>query len=324
MFEKISEIKSYLLLYFLYLIKQVFYSFDLSLQFFINTLFIINLIYIHLHNYNVNNHLKFICQILLIIIAMSILSNIIIFLYDILFYYGFVNTSIILGTIGLLIFGNVKYEKKYLLNSVTNKYTRYIISKFIKISYNLTCILFKLSDTPQFYELSNKFLTFFKKEKAETSRGFIEGDEYGFAGLCGQITDDGVMFFPEILDEMCRYKKYSSCNDSMDFCDKSELELDNLDDLDELDDIECVKNDKPNQRELNRAALKKKMAEKKAMRTGNMADIMPMMGDIMDVMMKGDNLEKIMKMAPSLSNSGMEGLDKNQLNNMMNILKKKL
>jgi hypothetical protein len=135
---------------------------------------------------------------------------------------------------------------------------------------------------------------------------------------------------------------------------KKTIDSDNIDDLDEELDLSNVpevskeqiekaeKIDKTQTIQDNRAALKKKMAEKKAMRTSgsknqkvmnnisnlmNMPEMndlmnMPGMNEMMKNMLKNNNLEKIVKQTPK-NGSDAPSINNDLMNQLMNQLNKK-
>lgn len=378
--QEISNISTVLLLYIFVFFKYIFYASSyFSLQFIMGTIMIGLLSWINISHNKITEESrqtgKFIGHTMFINVCFSLFNEAISFIYSKIFYYGFVNTIILVYIVFLIAMskltstfkakirsrmsksnlGNTilnlinyyynsfivtkKYNEKivkvckYYFNNYIWVYSKIVLSKFIKINN-------ELGDNKEFNSVKKKINDQCSNIKQIVIERAVQ--PYFIKSLQESLTNDP---FDETQNKVRHLKgmsyKNSLLDDSIDmsFLNNTNL-VENNDDLDDLDDIDLsnvpdaptnqdeeldeetiqqpfkntVKKVAPEKmsRQERRAMLRKKIKNKQMERGGNknvkQAMKMPGMQKMMDTMLKGDNLEKIMKEFPM---GGQNGLGQN-------------
>ncbi|XWV25310.1 hypothetical protein QJ856_gp0460 [Tupanvirus deep ocean] len=395
MFQELSSMTTIFLMYFFIFVKNLLFSYNFfDMQFFASTLLVILLSIINFCPERLTNETrdigKFLGHAMFISVCFSLISGLVLMIYNVIFYFGFVNTIISLNMVFMFLMSsmvqmckeqiNDKLSKSNIGNKILNLinyyYNTYVVSKklgnklgdFVKlIMMNYVWVYCKI--------VFNKFLKI-NNELSENSQSQIVKTK-----LDNKYSDAKKYFSEEVIqpffiksfqsalennpfavingndkDNQNHYKNtLSNQNINMSFLANTKFnENDNIDDLDDdldmsnvpevpkeqIEQAEKLEKEQENTKVLTaeekRAALKKKMAEKRANRGGpnrnqksmqnNMANLMnmPGMNEMMETMLKGDNLEKLMKQMPK-DKVGMQmpTVDAEQMKQLIRAMNKK-
>lgn len=328
---------------------------------------------------------KFMEHTLFISVCFSLVCNLISCIYGIFFYYGFINTIIMLNMIIFVtisgfvnIFGQqiVNFLGKSTLGSkvlmlLNYYYNTYILSmnigqkiyhngaKAVKKSWIFTKIFVK-KYFHVYQDLSNntksKLVISNLSTKIENTKSYFINcmlQPYFIRSFSDTLMNDPFRCNIEKLGDSQKNKddisyKNTLCNESinMNFLDKSKIEED-FDDLDEqpdmsnvmevskeqIDEAEKINADVQNvsSSEVRRIKYRQKIAEKKMQRTGKSRNQtinpdlmnMPGMNEMMQTMLQGNNLEKLMKQMPRNNDTlQMPTLTPDQMKNFIKTLTK--
>jgi hypothetical protein len=252
---------------------------------------------------------------------------------------------------------------KYIFQNYVWMYTKIIFNKFMKINNELCdnkqSIVVKNKLDVKYSNAKNYFVEqIVQPYFIKSFQDALENDPFS---LMNPLNPSGTDFLINSMDKNQYKNNVSNENMNMNtsFLTNNKLnEKDNLDDLDDneidlknvpevskkqIEDAEKLEkeitvheNKKPILNvEDKRAALRNKMAEKRTARTGgrnpkamqqNMANIMnmPGMSQMMETMMKGDNLEKLMKQIPQDKLGKHSGaIDPEQMKQLIKSMNKK-
>lgn len=376
MSRDLSNITTIIMIYFFIFLKYLFFSksyFDM--QFFASSLLIGILVWINMAKNIISDKTKnigkFMGHSLFISVCFSLVCSFISLIYNIIFFFGFVNTIVMVNIICMLLMSGLtnlfktnmfEYLTKsnignkildmsnYYYNTyiMPKKYTEKIMNLMRHIAYNYIWVCVKimfnkfikinseLSDNNQSENVKNNI----DIKLSNAKHYFIEQilQPYFIKSFQDALENDPFMLANSSNNEILinssakyPYKSITS-NKNMYMNFLANSNIDGNDDIDDLDEIDLKNVPEVSQKQLEdaeelekklieenkkqehcneekKAILKKKMAEKKALRTGtlnkkhaqqNFANIMnmPVMDQMMDTMLKGDNLEKILKQIP--------------------------
>ncbi|XWV26572.1 hypothetical protein QJ857_gp0495 [Tupanvirus soda lake] len=393
MMQELSNMTTIFLMYFFIILKNLLFSnsfFDM--QFMASTLLVTLSSTIMFYPERLTNEMKdigkFLGHAMFISVCFSLVCGFISMIYNILFYFGFVNTIICLNIICMFFMSsmvqmfkqqiNDKLSKSNvgnkILNAINYYYNTYIISK--KLGK-------KIMDFSKFVVLNYVWvyckIVFYKflkinNELSENTQSQIVKTKLDnkYSGVKNYISEEVIQpFFIKSFqsalesnpfavinnidkDNQKPYKNtLSNQNINMSFLTNTKInQNENIDDLDDDLDLSNVpevpkeqieqtiisEQEKPKvlTTEEKRAALKRKMADKRANRGGanrnqksmqnNMANLMnmPGMNEMMETMLKGDNLEKLMKQIPG-DKVGMQmpNVDAEQMKQLIRAMNKK-
>lgn len=320
------------ILYYIIIIKRII----LDIEIIDFQLILLNVLSLFILFVTINNSIskyvfnicKFIIHIIFIYICFTFIYDIMKLFYSFTFYFGFIKTIIVInifiiinGFVNLIINKiYINLSKTYLgnkiLNMINDYYNVYIAPK--KIGYHL-CLIFKnilyyckqyinrlwklnveLSNNEQSQNIINYLDNKYQNAKMNMIEMFIK--PY-FIKLMENMLNNDINYYKDILD-----------NDDIYMDDISNID----DDLDM--DINNISNDNKNENinivDEKKKKLKKRILEKKAIRVGDIPrkckyvnsksmnkDLfnltnMPSMNEMMETMLKSDNIEKIMKQLP--------------------------
>lgn len=382
--QEISNISTILLLYIFIFFKYIFYSVNyFNIQFIMATIMIVLISWINISHDNISEEShqtgKFIGHIMFINVCFSLFGEIISFIYSKIFYYGFINSIILIYITSLITMSKLTntfkekiqscllksnigstilnclnyYYNTYIITKKYNKkiidlckycfsnyiwiYSKIVLGKFIKINN-------ELGNNKEFNIVKKNF-----NDKCSNIKQIViehAVQPYFIKTLQESLIKDP---FDESHNKVRHLKamsyKNSLLDDSIDMSFLNNTNLaENNDDFDDLDDIDLSnvpdvsvnQYNEENNEEINkeklqtskntinkaipdkitrqerRAMLRKKIKNKQTERNGNknikQTMKMPDMQKMMDTMLKGDNLEKIMKEFPMSGQNGIGGL----------------
>jgi hypothetical protein len=313
MLEKASNLIAVILIYLFVMAKYIIFSTSIDLQFIIVNAFLLLIIamkvgklYISATNYTIA---KFTGHIMYMTICFMISCNIIAFFYNIIFCYGFINTVVVMNALYSFnlagIFGSmeVRYPCIERVKSQTSSwYSNFqgVVDSSSQLLKNIIAKYLWPSSKYVFYKLVEVNSELSSNDKSikmhkQYSNKFTSGQNY-----CLQQMFQSQM--PEFLSDNC-YKydlsfPYSNMENS--FINATEISTDELDDFDSPENSPVNTDLKPiepkQNTSQNREALKRKLAEKRAQRTGgsvnppninmqnflNSNNIQKMMGEMMN------------------------------------------
>ena len=417
--QELSNMATIVFVYFFIFVKYLFLSNSyLDMQFITSSLLVVLLSWMNTCPDKLTNEMKdlgkFLGHAMFISVCISLVCGFISFIYNILFYFGFINTIIVLNISCMFLMSNLVSVFKQDLNEklsksnignkildlITYYYNTYIVSKklgqkileyikifikdylwvYIKIIYNKFIKINKeLSNNSQSKIVKTKL-----DDKYSNAKNYITEQVAqpffikSFQSALGNDPFAMANLNKEIVTNKKNPYKNSLLNQGMNMNIISNTEVNDKDDLDDLDEeldltnvLEVSKSQiddaeklekELSQKELSqkkelsrkqsapksvtsepklltpeerRAALRRKVAEKKGSRTGvknqqttqnqiamqnQMANLMnmPGMNEMMENMFKGDNLEKIMKQMPKDKTNGqIPNIDQEQVKKMM-------
>lgn len=340
MIKRISNVVLIFLLYFVVFIKYSFFSesfFDI--QFVMPSLLMISILFINLFSSKLNDNAKdigkFLCHILFVLICFTLLCSFISLLNNIFFYFGFVNTIIVINAICLFfISGFTKFFKQTMMQHLSKSmtgtkileflnyyYNAYILSKkccekmitclnnllqryvwvFIKTTYyKFVKINSELCDNEQSNHIKNNFDEKYLGTKCYIIEKYLQ--PYFIKSFKDALKNDPFTIMnSKIKSDPFLYKNnLTNQNINMNLLENIKINQNNVDDLDDdLDDnSDNIVENKSDIKIQQRAILKKKLIEKKNKRTNSQRQNsinIADMNSMLKTMTTDNNFEKLLK-----------------------------
>ena len=328
-----NEILGYLI-YISYIIKYLLGITPIDILFFTMNFFYGLMFLLFVIKYQ-NDKIMFLAHTLFLGISLSIFCNIFLVIYSYLFYFGFSNTilfiSLIMSTVYLFKQSYVqpKIPQNWVSQKITDikhRFSNHINHETIITQIKLQSLYYSYLTLKfiiyRFYEVNNilaknifseKIIKVLYQEYYHIQNQFIKNIIKSYFGI-----DSLENFFNENKNSFALNNINTNISSGIQMTtnDKSVKNLSQVDDLDDFDSTdvnEVTVDQQENIVEDNHAKLKKKLAQKKSMRSSgvnnvnmnnlpkNVSEIMkrPGMNKMMKKMLKEDNLKKILQQIPN-------------------------